>query len=246
MTTIYVTDKEKLPKREESDHYPTELDLVKQALKNWVLAMQERPVDSILDIGAGSGRWGQQARLLTNAQKLVGVDIRELHQPEAFTHWITEDFLNWSKPFARNQESLNQEHWDGQPFDLIVSNPPYKFAGEILETIFERGMLNKHGSIVMLLRLAFQASISRYESLWYDHPPVKVGVCSRRPSFYDRSTNGTDYGVFYWKQGEGTPRCWETFLLLHDRDPLPPPEYIEVPFPIREKYFMRDIDLTRV
>lgn len=197
MTTIYITNKTNLPDRRTFDHYPTELTLVKAALAQFAPPIAR----SILDIGAGDGRWGIEAQRLTGAAQLTGVDIRTLPKPGEFTEWYTTDFLKWQSAGC---------------YDLIVSNPPYYLAESIIRRAW--GMLADGGTMIMLLRLAFQAGVSRYTGLWCDCPLTAVGVCSRRPSFYGNGTNGTDYGVFHWIKGEGTPGRWETILINHERN----------------------------
>ena len=76
----------------------------------------------------------------------------------------------------------------------------------------------------MLLRSDFMNSVGRYDGLWTEIYPRKVGTLVRRPSFYGGGkTNRTPYCVFYWEKCEdgrpfGEPREWPTFLLLHERE----------------------------
>lgn len=198
MTTIYVTDKTTLPERRFADFYPTEKTLIRAALAEFC----PPTAAAILDIGPGDGRWGQLARLRTGGAALVGVDLRPLARPAGFTAWHTADFMTWPGP--------------AESFDLIVSNPPYHIAEKIIRRAW--GMLADGGTMIMLLRLAFQAGTGRAGGLWQDCPLTSVGVCSRRPSFYDGGTNGTDYGVFCWVKGKGTPGRWSTVLINYERD----------------------------
>lgn len=202
MTTIYIGDKASLPKRIHFDHYPTERNLINVALETF----RPSKANSILDIGAGDGRWGDMAQCLTTAQQLTGIDIRPLPKPTGFTDWYTADFLSW-------QSAL--------PYDLIVSNPPYHIAEAVIWQAWS--MLAAKGTMIMLLRLAFQAGIQRYQTLWRQLSPVTVGICSRRPSFYGGGTNGTDYGIYVWRKDEqgrnlGNIRQWQTVLLMYDRE----------------------------
>lgn len=210
MTSIYIKDGTELPERDPNDEYRTERTLIRAALWGQVHGYYS----TILDVGAGSdARWGVEARhLLLNEDEIVvdGVEIQDYPKPtELFDRdgWYpNQDFLTWNEPYG---------------YDLVVSNPPYKYAEGIVRKAWEH--LNPDGAMVMLLRLAFQASVGRYESLWKELPPSKVGVCSRRPSFYGGGTNGDDYAVYYWyKDSEGHckgyPRQWKTFLLNYERD----------------------------
>lgn len=201
MTTIYVSDKTKLPARKNADLYPTEKTLIDAALKH-VLPIDTRGIKTILDIGAGDGRWGQLAyKACYQPETLVGVEKRPTEKPAGFTDWYVGDFLTWKSPYQ---------------YDLIVSNPPYSVA----EKVIRRGwdMLNEDGYMVMLLRLAFQAGIDRFNNLWKEIPPVMVAVSARRPSFYGGGTNGTDYGVYLWHKGPKTFDGWVTTLFNYERE----------------------------
>lgn len=203
MTTIYIK-KEDLPERRKNDIYPTESDLIVKALE----CVYVPKIRNILDIGAGDGRWGREVKKLEPTAKLHGIDIVG-DKPEGFDYWVQNDYLQYNySPFM---------------FDLIVSNPPYYIAEKIVRKAWEE--LAPEGEMVFLLRLSFQAGVGRAKNLWQNICPFQVGVVSRRPSFYGRGTNGTDYGVYYWKKtflGDclGDSGVWDTFLLIHEREPL--------------------------
>jgi hypothetical protein len=204
MTTIY-TDKKDLPERKLNDVYPTEKDLIFQALSHVNLLS----VGMILDIGAGDGRWGRTAKMLTKGEaQLCGSDVVG-DCPRGFDRWDVGDYL--------------EQYYENKAFDLIVSNPPYYIAEKVVRKAWVE--LAPGGEMVFLLRLSFQSGVDRANHLWQEIFPYKIGIVSRRPSFYDRGTNGTDYGVYYWRKGNkgqcfGTPGEWKTFLLVHQRDPL--------------------------
>ncbi len=205
MATIYIKqDKEDLPKRKPNDQYQTEESLIWAAMRRLVPPR----VTNVLDIGAGDGRWGRITQILTRPSILVGVEVENYPKPHGFTHWYNEDFLTWE--------------WSTQysNFDLIVSNPPYYIAEEIVRKAWD--LLVPGGSMIMLMRLAFQASIGRYQGLWNEIWPTKILICSRRPSFYGGGTNGTEYGIYYWWKDNfgkpyGIPRSWQTELLYYER-----------------------------
>lgn len=203
MTTIYVDKDTVLPERKENDLYSTEFNLVRAAVGRFA------PLDatSVLDIGAYDGRWGIIAAEKTGAVIVAGVEIMDMPKPDGYTHWAAnQDYLEWEAPFG---------------FNLIVSNPPYNIAERIIRKAWSE--LLPGGTMIMLLRLAFQASVMRYHGLWSEIFPHTVAVCSRRPSFYGGGTNGTDYGIYVWKKYSdgvpvGSPRAWDVELLLYERD----------------------------
>jgi hypothetical protein len=206
MTTIYVKDKDKLPKRHKNDLYQTETTLIEAALKHFCGWYH---YSSILDIGAGvDGRWGAIAKKLNGNDRtsLTGIEIEPCKKPKDYDNWVISSFSDWEPP---------------QLYELILSNPPYNKAEEFIRKAWE--CLENGGNMIMLLRLAFQASVKRYEGLWTDLPPTVVGVLSRRPSFYGGGTNGTDYAIYVWDKDlsgnpVGTPRTWQVELLMYERE----------------------------
>lgn len=218
MTTIYITRGTELPERIPFEHYATERALIRATLES------HRPLkvpQSILDPGAGDGRWGQVAREFYPRAIIDGVEIRDLPMPTGFDGWWQQrDFLTLNRSWR---------------YDLIIGNPPYgpKRGGVSMAECFIRHawkMLAPGGTMMFLLRLAFQAGAARYEGLWMTHPLYKLVVLSCRPSFYGGGTNGTDYGLFIWRkclhgEPDGEPRRWPTELLTYERDEearLPP------------------------
>ena len=210
MTTIYVNKDKELPERKTHDLYETERNLIVAA---YDYEIPDKRSLKVLDIGAGDGRWGEEVKWINKDVYLVGVEIDpNRERPLGFNEWYNCDFLTWETD---------------EKFDLIVANPPYYKAEEIIRKAWN--MLANDGSMIMLLRLAFQAGSDdrgvvkgRYQSLWNEIYPYQVKICSRRPSFYDGGTNGTDYGVYYWsKDAEGKcigiPRQWTVKLMNYDR-----------------------------
>lgn len=203
MTSIYIREKTKLPQRSPNELYTTEHTIIRAAVNSYAPLY----AGSILDIGAADGRWGTLAAEKTEAFTLVGVDIADFPPPVGFSHWYpNQDYLTWNP--------------EGKNFDLIVSNPPYRHAEEIIRKAWAE--LRPGGTMIMLLRLAFQTGTKRYWGLWNEVYPHTVAACSRRPSFYGGKTNGTDYGIYVWEKLPGglplgQPRKWQMELLIHSR-----------------------------
>jgi hypothetical protein len=84
------------------------------------------------------------------------------------------------------------------PVDLVVGNPPYAQAEAHVRAALADA---PGGTVAFLLRLGFLAGQARGEGLWRDHPPDRVHVLSRRPSFRGGKTDATEYGWFVWRPG---------------------------------------------
>lgn len=182
MTTIYVSDKDKLPKRNDFDFYPTPLAVAQDALT--YIPLTTNPT-CILDPGAGTGVWGKAARVLFPKATITGVDLRPVPKAPAYNFWFNGDFLLMDATPA---------------FDLVIGNPPYKYAEQFVRQSFK--LLEQGGYLVMLLRLNFLESQTRATGLWRQHPPLEVVVSSKRVSFTgDGKTNATAYAYFIWQKG---------------------------------------------
>jgi hypothetical protein len=187
MMRIIQTDKP-LKKRDEHDFYPTPLNYALNGLR--LLPVHLTP-QNILDPGAGSGVWGQAARCVYPDALITGIELRPVQRHPAYNFWFTGDFRLLA---------------DDEPcFDLVIGNPPYKFSEAFVRSSLM--MLNPDGYMVLLLPLQFLAGQARGKGLWRKYPPVKVVVCSNRPSFTgDGKTDATEYAFFIWRKGwRGSP-----------------------------------------
>lgn len=186
--------------RRANDFYPTPYGLAKAALET--LLMDTLVVcgdDDVLDVGAGSGIWGDA--LLSTYQAdfeqntLTGIDIMDVkddvhwYYKSAYNKWYYEDYLTWSPTHH---------------YDLIMGNPPYSLMEEFVRKSFE--IVNSYGYIFFLGRLEFLASQKRYHGLWKDHPLHTLYVLSRRPSFFStkegRKTTdySQEYAMYLWQK----------------------------------------------
>lgn len=184
MPTIYVENRDKLPKRKEFDFYPTPIELCKVAVRKLDLYV---PHITILDPGAGNGVWGKAIREVYPEFSITigGVEIRDVGKPDSYTNWYNNiDFLTWNPNYK---------------YDLIVGNPPYKYAEEFLDKSFE--LLKDNGQILFLYRLTFLESLGRYKKYFSGTlAPEKVYVSTRRISFSGNKKSSSDaYALFYWR-----------------------------------------------
>lgn len=175
-----------LPERRTWDYYPTPQALCESALNN-VLPSNFVPT-VVHDPGAGTGRWGDAVKMKYAESFLVGIEPHfEPPENNNYNRWnkqTYQDFLEKSTSKA----------------DLIVGNPPYKFAMEFVTGAL--GSVNNGGYVVYLLRLVFLAGKKRAAGLWKTCPPETVWICNARPSFFENNkTNATDYAVYVWHKG---------------------------------------------
>jgi hypothetical protein len=88
--------------------------------------------------------------------------------------------------------------WDGD----ILTNPPYKYALEFIETALSRVRTGKH--VIMLLRLQFLEGIKRH-SFYSQHPPKYVYVHSKRIKIWKNNeqggANAVAYAWYIWEKG---------------------------------------------
>jgi hypothetical protein len=180
---MIITTTKTMRPREGHDFYPTPPALALAALQHYA---DGTPPRRVLDPGAGTGVWGRAvlAHYRTGTPELTGVDLFAPPCPDYAT-WIQEDYLTWHGPGA---------------YDLICGNPPYSLAEAFIRRAHSQ--LAPGGSLILLLRLAFLASIGRGRGLWAKLPPTRVGICMQRPSFTGNNrTDATEYALFYWRQG---------------------------------------------
>lgn len=180
-----------LKERDRNDFYPTSPEDVQKCLSVVNKTITEKDSFKVLDIGYGTGVWGEglyDDRFFQRTKQnfsTVGVDIQNFNPNKFYDECYTEfDFLEYG-----NVDALGK-------FDLIIANPPFKHAQEIIELAHE--LLNDDGQIVMLLRLAFLESQRRNE-FFKLYKPDEVRVFSKRPSFTgDGKTYPMAFATFSW------------------------------------------------
>lgn len=187
---VVKTNKEMRP-RDFRDFYETPIGLIRAALpllERWNSGLSKRKLLRVLDPGSGRGRWGAEVRRLYPKAEIVGVDCNFKEPDDSqYDLWVDGSFLDRSVYDQLGPAS----------FDLVVGNPPYKFAEEFVRRAIE--MLKPGGLMVLLLRLEFEASQGRGEGLHREFPFCAKYTLSRRVSFsYDGKTDSYDYAMFVW------------------------------------------------
>jgi hypothetical protein len=82
-------------------------------------------------------------------------------------------------------------------YNTIISNPPYNMAMEFLKKALDD--INIDGEVIFLLRLNFLGSKKR-SAFFKEHPPSKIYILSKRPSFNNKGTDATEYAWFVWNK----------------------------------------------
>jgi hypothetical protein len=185
MPILYSTKPLRL--RDERDYYPTPYELALKSLETFRYTHPKKKM-FILDPGAGDGVWGRAASVVYPDSYIYGVEndmSRAIPNPVEYSVWDTRDYL-----------LLDLE----PTFDLVIGNPPYKYAEEFVRKSYD--LLEPNGHILFLLRLAFLEGQNRYKEMFdKELRPVHVWVLPRRPSFTEnRKTDSTAYAIYVWNK----------------------------------------------
>lgn len=159
----------------------------------------------------GKGAFATAISRMLKPERLIGVDLRRY--PELGTgdvhEFVESDFLQYEP----------EEY-----VDTIITNPPFSEAEAHVRHALK--LLDpQSGVLAFLLRLNFLEGKERTAGFWKEHPPSRIYVLNRRPSFkktrrpkIDKKTDqvvlskktgqplmvttgndATAYGVFVWE-----------------------------------------------
>ena len=167
--------------RRESDFYKTPYDAVEKVLD----ALGGFYGNEFLECCAGDGVIVRALRRNFEEINISAIEIREEEKSR----------LLYAGADAVDIADFRQWKPDGK-IDVIITNPPYSIAQEIIEHCFE---IAPEAEIIMLLRLAFLESKKR-KSFWGKHPVTQIYVLSERPSFTGKGTDATAYAWFVWSK----------------------------------------------
>ena len=190
--------------RREHDFYETPYELCEAALRRLV---QDEVIDENefhplnaqshwavmgIDAGCGKGIWGKAFRRVFYRNNFsIGIDPYVKPEEGIYADYRKDDFLITPPPLGGWQ--------------IIYGNPPYSLAEEFVRQGLKAA---KNGYVFFLLRLAFLESKKRYFGLFKEHPPKRVYVLSRRPSFFSsdpegkkKTTDAISYAMFLWQNG---------------------------------------------
>lgn len=177
---IHISATNRGAKRIASDFYATPIDCIENFLNYW----KPRIDDYILDPCAGNGNFGRVLKRKFFNNIIGAIEIREEEK----------EGLRKIYDHVRIGNCLNQKVYYDELYDVVITNPPYSLAKEIITHYLE---VVKTRETIMLLRTAFLESKGRYD-FWQKHPVNKLYVMNKRPSFTGKGTDATAYGWFIW------------------------------------------------
>lgn len=173
-----------------SDYYVTPIDTIKLFLNKFI-EVQGNVFGDVLDPCAGGDELIPMSYPLAlnhfGIKDIITIDIRE-DSPAL----ITDDYLQIG--FSK-------------PFDVIITNPPFYCAQQIIEKAFDD--VRDGGYVIMLLRLNFLGSQKR-KPFWDQYPAKYIFVHSKRISFFtdpkgNSVTDSVEYAHFVWQKGWNHP-----------------------------------------
>lgn len=177
-------------KRRERDFYPTPPEFCAAALAHcqpWIAREPDKAL-RVLDAGAGAGAWGLALKAVRPAAHMVGVDLPGVFPVDAYDEWHEDYFEVWIAQYI------------GQPFDLVIGNPPYAndTPEKWLRLIWRH--LTPSGRVFWLLRLNWYSSQGRHKRLFMaGYHPAHIWQSASRISFTgDGKTDDTDYAMYLW------------------------------------------------
>lgn len=170
------TNRKNASERHVSDYYVTPIKDVRDFIREWGGLTDDM---LILDPCAGGDVTHEMSYPTALNRAIDTIDIREDSLAEVKGDFLTMDIE--------------------KKYDLVITNPPFNLAQEIIEKAHE--VTKEGGHIVMLLRLNFLGSKAR-KAFWEKYPPYQIFVHHRRMSFQDDGgTDSIEYAHFVWKKG---------------------------------------------
>lgn len=197
---MIITQKD-LPKRHKFDEYITPKPYIKAVIESFEGALSWELTSGscrVLDPGAGTGNWGsvlsdELPRSVDYDYEIHGVELQGMEKPAGYDLWYNDsDFITWQPQYE---------------YDIILGNPPFKYAEQFLDRAFE--LTSENGIILFLLRNQFSESKKRYTKYFSksEKKPATISQSVRRiPWYYDQTgskkTNDSAFAMYLWVKGE--------------------------------------------
>jgi hypothetical protein len=203
--------------RRELDAYDTPPELALACVK-WCRehlgGIPETPL--VLDPTAGGGPFAAAARQVWEKSRVVAVDIRDVCKSSCEAAGAT---FACADALTLNPATIKRA-------DLIVTNPPFKLADELVKWMWIN--MKEGASLAFLLSVTFLGSEERWhlgsDTIVEDHALDAPGLFKRaplaycvpivpRPSFIGSTSPKFEAALFVWVKGKEEPEGyvpWET------------------------------------
>jgi len=180
------------------DYLTTPVEEIRKFLWFWNKTVRLKKFKTILDPCAGGLKKSSKKVQLRKACLLPGT---KMSYPQVLKQFgckniITND-IRKNSPARYHFDYLKQKGIF--KVDLIITNPPFFFAEEIIEKALKDVKIG--GYVVMLLRLNFLGSKHR-QKLWQQYLPKQIFVHTVRMSFWpDGGVDSIEYMHCIWQKG---------------------------------------------
>jgi len=167
--------------RENWDTYNTRPEVADSIVQNILYQYIELNPKYLLDVGAGTGIWGQSVKKFFPNAAIDGVEIQDFPKPEGYRYWYYCNFLD-----------VNQK------YEFVIGNPPFAQQGnkkdQYLSTKFMRHALDlSFHYVAFLYTVNTLAGVDRMQKVYKHHRPETIYVFSKRQSFNDYTKTQNTY-----------------------------------------------------
>jgi len=180
------------------DFYPTPWGVIEIVLTVVRDLTQNRLIRRVLDVGAGTGRWGTVAHAFWPDAEIYGYD----NAPFTVEQASRIEARGYTALYSGSVgDYLNSPH--GYNYDLVMGNPPfYMFSKPAGKKFFPRILhqyVNNGAIIALFAPTSFHSTDYRYQVVLKDTPPLYDLRFIQRVSFYP----------------EGHPQCGDSNARLY-------------------------------
>jgi len=182
---LYGGDPDAVPTQDDitHEHFRTPLWVIDAAIRLITWIPSDCPL-RILDAGAGNdARWGVGAKTRWPSSQLTAVEARAVPAAAAVDRWVHASLF---------------DSWDPEPYDLIVTNPPFSRSLDWAQWCIAH--CAPGGTILLYMRNAFGHGWRRYSQLHRQQPFAIEGKLVQRPVHeHGSSDRAQEYSCYYWR-----------------------------------------------
>lgn len=182
--------------RHKTDYYITPHQAIRDFLSAWLYDLKQQPDYNNVAERPDRTRWFDPCAGgdVDNPMSYPAVLEEEFAPAVLATMDIRED----SKA-ETIMDYLTYQKQEGDKYDVIITNPPFYLAKEIIEKALND--VEDDGYVVMLLRLNFLGSQARFD-FFQDNMPESIYVHHKRIGFTeDGKTDSIEYAHMVWRKG---------------------------------------------